>query len=59
MSNHRFNATELFRMVQVPHSSGNFNDVTVEIGKLAVKYGNLNGCYSKCVTFKELLGNKT
>ena len=25
-SNHRFNATELFRMVQVPHSSGNFND---------------------------------
>ena len=25
-SNHRFIATELFRMIQGPHSSGNFND---------------------------------
>ena len=25
-SNHRFIAAELFRMVQGPHSSGNFND---------------------------------
>ena len=31
MSNHRFNATELFLMV--PHSSVNFNAWTVEIGK--------------------------
>ena len=37
-------------MVQGPHSSGNFNDWTVAIGTLAVKYENLNGCYSTCVT---------
>ena len=30
-SNHRFIATELFRMVQGPHSSGNFDDNRVNI----------------------------
>ena len=39
-------------MVQGPHSSGNFDDWTVGIGRLAVKYENLNGCYGKCVTFR-------
>ena len=51
-NNHRFIGTELFRMVQGPHSSGNFKDWTVEIEKPAVKYENLNGRYSRCVTFR-------
>ena len=51
-------------MVQGPHSSGNFDDSTVGIGRLAVKSENLNGCYGRCVTFRlyetveGLLGNK-
>ena len=39
-------------MAQGPHSSGNFNDWTVEVGKRAVNYKNLNGCYSSCVSFR-------
>ena len=31
MSNHRFIATELFRRVRGPHSSGNFNDTSVKL----------------------------
>ena len=51
-SNHRFIATELFRMMQGPHSSGNFDDWTVGIGRLAVKCENLNGCYGRGVAFR-------
>ena len=39
-------------MVQGPHSSGNFDDWTVGIGRLAVKCENWNGCYGRCVTFR-------
>lgn len=51
-SNHHFIATKLFCMVQGAHSSGNFNDKTVEIGNLTVKYENFSGCYSRYVTFR-------
>ena len=44
----------MFRMVQGPHSSGKFIEGTVEIGTLAVKYENWNGCFSTCVTFSLL-----
>ena len=52
MSNHRFIPTELFRMKKGLQPSGNFNYWTVEIGKLALKYKNLNGRHSRCVTFR-------